>query len=109
MPSTAHGWPYPDGSAKIADLGVKIQDLAAAIERRLQGGKVNFPSANGAASIAVVFPVAYVNTPMVTLGHNGSSTTAWYYNGKTNTGMTILINRVAISAPQVEWIGLDIT
>jgi hypothetical protein len=109
MPSTAHGWPYPDGTAKIGQIHTKIQDLAAALERRLQGGSIAFPSANGAGTIAVVFPVPFTNVPSLAFSHNGPNVTALYHQSLTNLGFSCLINRSAISSPNVKWIAFDFT
>lgn len=58
MPTTAKGWKYPDGSAKLGEYPVKIQDLAAQLNDRILIGKVNVTINAGATFGNAVVPTA---------------------------------------------------
>lgn len=112
MPSTGHGWPYPDGTAKVGELHTKIQDLASALERKLQGNSIVIASATGAVDFAVVYPQVMTNAPSVTLGTNADGTgvivTGLAARFVTNTGFSFRINRSASNAAiSGKWIALD--
>lgn len=110
MPSTTHGWPYPDGSAKISDIHTKIQDLAAALERRIQGGVVSFVSATGTVDIAVVFPVAFTNVPTLTQGHNQNNVTSILHQSLTTTGFLYrIVRNASAGAVSARWLAFDYT
>lgn len=110
MPSTVHGWPYPDGTAKIGQLHTKIQDVAAALERRIQGGAVAYVSATGTVDIAVVFPVAFTNVPTLTQGHNQNNVTSLLHQSLTNTGFLCRVVRNASGGSvSARWLAFDYT
>lgn len=58
MPNTTKGWPYPDGSAKMGQYPVKIQDLAQKLDDRLLIGVANVTIPIGATFANITVPTA---------------------------------------------------
>lgn len=109
MGTTARGYRYPDGSAKIGEANQHIKDLADDVDAR--GGRtihgtVTIPSGTGAVSVVVSIPGGALPSASYAVVATANSVliTSLYTLSKTTTQFNIYAARSGAGAYTADWI-----
>lgn len=78
MPQTAHGYPYPDGTAKVGEFDLHVKALAEKVEanvKRIESGSelVTVTAANTVMTKAVLFAQPFDSPPNVVIAPSTSA------------------------------------